>query len=160
MFDFCHCGRAECAMHLGGGFQSICTKTWRAHTGLQNARWPAEPFGFAPDCVSLLIFFLWRCRGMYHLILIYMVPVRNNFVSKRKDNVNIYWYIKFKSRSNSDVFRAKYAVPPTLSYSVYFLCIYIHIYGDKYIGFSFLSCLYKWNDGVICELAFSHLTMS
>lgn len=53
VFDFCHCGRPKFTMLLGGGFQSICTNTWRALTGLQNARWLAEPFGFAPDCVSL-----------------------------------------------------------------------------------------------------------
>lgn len=114
-----------------------------------------------------------RLAVTFHCILIHMITVRNNLMSK-KNNVNTFWGMKFKlifnlkqsSRSNSDIFRAKCAVPlcPLCSPTQPPFCVFpFMLYGDRYIDFpffSFLSCLYKQNGGVPCDLAFSLLTMS
>lgn len=61
--------------------------------------------------------------------------------------IQINFEAKQNSSSNSNVSEKNMKPLPLMfpvhSHSVYFLCIYMNIYGDTYVGFSFLACLGK-----------------
>lgn len=50
-------------------------------------------------------------------------------------------------------------VPCALPLSPLSVYLYSFMEINIQICFSFLACLYKWNGGVMCDLAFSHLTI-
>lgn len=136
VFDFCHCGRAECHMHLGGGLQSVCTKDLEGTQATVPLYVAGEWFGQV-TCRAIWVCPRWSVSSLHfdsRAIKIQLCVQKKKNVNcvQKKKNVNTSWYIKFRliltlkqnSRSNSDVFRTKYEVVLCSPYThtVCFLC--------------------------------------